>query len=205
MTTAQELDGFGRHPKLWTITAVHWVVENPDFGDRVRFGLEIPDPAKEIEMTEELGSVEAPDLEQAIAAAHRLLDKHADQAGEFALEIYVTPPQLPHREQERLGIKDYKLTPAARKRARAIGLRGRDLEARVAHGPAIHPLRPQSRQQTLLGHHHEGRRRHRRGLDRTGRPAATQASQSQIVVLEPAEGVRRLPSAASAGSPPPRT
>jgi hypothetical protein len=44
----------------------------------------------------------------------------------------VHPPQLPHAEQERLGLRDYKLTPEARKQARAIGLRGRDLEARVA-------------------------------------------------------------------------
>ena len=83
-------------------------------------------------MTRTLETVEAPDLDQAIAAAHALLDKHAEQAGEYGLEIWLHPPQLPHPEQERLGIRHYKLSPEARKQARAVGMRGRDLEMRIA-------------------------------------------------------------------------
>jgi hypothetical protein len=125
-------DHFGRHPKLWTITAVNWVLENPDYGTRIAMGLEIEDPAKEIESTHTLESAQAPDLEAALALAHQLLDKHIESAGEFALEVYVSPPLVPHPEQARLGIKDFKLTAEARQQARAIGLRARGLEARIA-------------------------------------------------------------------------
>jgi hypothetical protein len=85
-----------------------------------------------VETSNTLETVEAPDLDHAIAAAHALLDKHAEQADEFGLKLWLYAPRLPHPEQERLGIRDYKLTAEARKQARAIGLRGRDLDARVA-------------------------------------------------------------------------
>jgi hypothetical protein len=125
-------DHFGRHPKLWAIDVVHWVLENPEYKAEIAFGMEIADPAKEIESTRTIESAEAPDLEGALALAHQLLDKHIENAGEFALEVYVSPPVPPHPEQERLGVKDYKLTPQARQQARAIGLRGRDIEARIS-------------------------------------------------------------------------
>jgi hypothetical protein len=144
MLASEELDDHGWHPRLWTISAVTWALENPDYTSRIVLGVEIEEPAKEIEMTRTLEMVEAPDLDHAFAAAHALLDKYADQVGEYALEIWVNPPQLPHAEQERLGIRDYKLSAEARKQARAIGLRGRDLEARVARmvrhaAPFEHP------------------------------------------------------------------
>jgi hypothetical protein len=132
MTEEQELDDHGRHPTLWRVNAVTWVLENPDYTSRILLGVKIEDPAAELTMTKHLESVDAPDLDHAIAAAHALLDKHSEQVGEYALEIYVNAPQPPHAEEERLGIRQYKLTPEALKQARAIGLRGRDIEARVA-------------------------------------------------------------------------
>jgi hypothetical protein len=111
---------------------VSWALENPDYRYELILGRKIEDPAKEETITRYLETVEVPDFERAVAAGHELLDKHALDTGEFGLEIYLTPPQLPHADQERLAIKDYKLTAEARKQARAIGLRGRDLEARVA-------------------------------------------------------------------------
>ena len=131
MKTSEEGNDFGRHPTLWTIAAVQWVLENPDYKGALMLGSRIEDPAKEIEVTKELEKVEVPDLDHAIAAAHELLDRHAREVGEFALEIYVTAPQLPHADQERLGIRHYKLSAEVRKQARAIGIRG-DVEARVA-------------------------------------------------------------------------
>jgi hypothetical protein len=111
---------------------VTWTLDNPDYTYERILGQKIKDPAKEETMTNYLETVEVPDFERAVAAGHELLAKHAHETGEFGLEIYLTPPQLPHADQERLGIRDYKLTPEARKQARAIGIRGRDLEARVA-------------------------------------------------------------------------
>ena len=131
MLASEELDDHGRHPKLWTISAVTWVLENPDYTSRILLGVTIEEPAKEVETSRTLELVEDHDLDHAIAAAHELLDKYAERVGEYALEIWVNPPQLPHAEQRRLGIRDYKLSAEARKQARAIGLRGRDLEARV--------------------------------------------------------------------------
>ena len=114
MLASEELDDHGRHPRMWTITAVNWQLENPDYSSRIFLGVEIEDPAKEVEMTRTLEMVEAPDFERAVVAGHELLDKHAHEAGEFSLEIYLTPPRLPHAEQERLGIRDYRLTADAR-------------------------------------------------------------------------------------------
>jgi hypothetical protein len=130
MTGLNEHDHFGCHSKMWTVTAFNWTLENPDYRYKILVGSKIEEPAKEVESTQELESIQAPDLDGAIAAAHRLLDKHAERVGEFALEIHLVSPQLPHPDQERLGIRDYKLTPEARKQARAIGLRG-ELEQRV--------------------------------------------------------------------------
>jgi hypothetical protein len=132
MAKEEELDDHGRHPRRWTISAVTWTLENPDYESRIFLGVQIENPAEEVWMTKYLETVEAPDFERAVAAGHELLDRHAHAAGEFSLEIYVTPPQLPHPEQGRLGIRDYKVTPEALKQARAIGLRGRDLEGRIA-------------------------------------------------------------------------
>ena len=42
------------------------------------------------------------------------------------------PPKLPYPGQEALGVRHYKLAAEARKQARAIGMRGGDLEARIA-------------------------------------------------------------------------
>lgn len=132
MMASEELDDHGRHPTMWTISAVTWVLENPDYTAERILGRKIEDPAKEVETSRTLELVEAHDLDHAIAAAHELLDKYAERVGEYALEIWVNPPQLPHAEQGRLGVTDYKLSAEARKQARAIGLRGRDLEARLA-------------------------------------------------------------------------
>jgi hypothetical protein len=132
MTGSQEYDDFGRHPTLWTVSAVNWVLENPEYRVELLFRSQIKDPAEEIDMTRTLETVERPDLDQAVAAAHELLDKHAEQVGEYGLEIWLHPPQLPHAEQERLGVRHYKLSPKARKQARAIRIRGRDLEMRIA-------------------------------------------------------------------------
>lgn len=125
MQASKDLDDHGRHPTMWTISAVTWVLDNPDYTYERILGRKIEDPAKEETMTKYLESVEVADLERAVAAGHQLLDKHALETGEFGLEIYLTPPQLPHADQERLGIKDYKLSAEARKQARAIGIRGR--------------------------------------------------------------------------------
>ena len=144
MTEEQELDDHGRHPTLWTISVIHWILENPDFSSRISLGFKIENPAKEVEMTRTLETVEAPDLDHALVAAHRMIDKYSERVGEYALEIWVHRPQLPHPEQGRLGVRDYKLTSEALKQARATGLRGRDLEARVARmvrhaAPFEHP------------------------------------------------------------------
>jgi hypothetical protein len=132
MTTSNEGDAFGRDPNVWMVYAVKWVLENPDYRYEILLGSPIKDPAAEIDMTTELESIEAPDLEQAVAAAHTLLDRYAREAADLGIEIYLMPPKLPYPEQKALGLRHYRLSPEAYKQARAIGIRGPDLEARVA-------------------------------------------------------------------------
>jgi hypothetical protein len=54
------------------------------------------------------------------------------QAGDLGVEIYLLPPEQPYADQERLGVRHYRLSANARKQARAIGIRGGDLEVRIA-------------------------------------------------------------------------
>jgi hypothetical protein len=72
------------------------------------------------------------DLEAAIAAAHMLLDEHAHEGGDIGFEIWIEPPKHPYPGQEALGIRHYKLATEAGDQARAIGIHGGDLEARIA-------------------------------------------------------------------------
>jgi hypothetical protein len=118
---------------MWQIRAMVWVLENPDFMHELRAGtLEIKNPAPEDEVTKELEYAEAPDLDSDVAKAHELLDTHVHQAGDLdGLEIYLMPPELPHQDQKRLGIRDYKITAEARKEARKLGIR-RDIKERLS-------------------------------------------------------------------------
>jgi hypothetical protein len=132
MATSDEGATLERDPKLWLVTAAKWVLDNPDYTYAISLGLKLEAPPQEIERTSELETLEAPDLETAIAAAHALLDKHARKAADLGLDIWLMPPKLPYPEQERLGVRHYKLGKEARRQARTAGIRGRDLEARVA-------------------------------------------------------------------------
>jgi hypothetical protein len=131
MASSQEHDEHGRDPKLWSVWIVNWVLENPDLRYKFLLGKPIKDPAAEVLVTKELGEAEAPDLERAVAAAHALINKHAHQIGEFGCLLEVTPPQPPHPDEERLGIRHYRVSPEARKQARALRLRG-NLELRLS-------------------------------------------------------------------------
>ena len=128
MTTSKEQDEFVRNPKLWYASAMKWRLQNPDYSYEILAGIEIEDPAREVEMGEEIDYSEAPDLAGAVAAAHALLDKHAREAGDLGIEISVTPPRHPYPEQEQLGVRHYKLSAEARKQARALGIRASDLQ-----------------------------------------------------------------------------
>jgi hypothetical protein len=133
MTTSQEeYNEFGRDPERWEVCAIKWIFENPDFRFELVSRIEIKDPAQERETSEALERVEAPDLEAAIAAAHAMIDEHARKGGDIGFEIWIAPPKHPYPGQEELGVPHYKLAAEARKQARAIGIRGGDLEARIA-------------------------------------------------------------------------
>lgn len=131
-TSQEEYDEFGRDPKQWEVIAAKWVFENPDFRYEILTGIEIENPAQELQSSKAIESVEAPDLEAAVAAAHTMLDKHAREGGDLGFEIWIAPPKHPYPGQEELGVPHYKLGAEARKQARAIGIRGGDLEARIA-------------------------------------------------------------------------
>jgi hypothetical protein len=132
MTTSKEQEEFRRNPKLWMVSAVKWVLENPDYKYELMGGIEIKDAAWEGDSTKGLEDIEAPDLEAAVAAGHALIDKYAREAGDLGFEIWFMAPRHPYPEQEQLGVPHYKLSAEARKQARAIGMRGGDLEARIA-------------------------------------------------------------------------
>jgi hypothetical protein len=107
------------------------VLENPDHTAELFLRRPIKDPAVEVLVTKDLGEAKAPDLDSAIAAAHTLIDQHAHQVGEFGCVLDLTRPQPLHADDERLGIRHYRVSPEARKQARALRLRG-NLELRLS-------------------------------------------------------------------------
>ena len=131
MTSSEEYDEHVRHPNLWSIWVTKWVLENPDYRAELLLGTPLKNPAAEVLVTTDLGEATAPDLDSAIAAAHTLIDQHAHQVGEFGCVLDLTPPQPPHADDKRLGIRHYRVSPEARKQARALRLRG-NLEARLS-------------------------------------------------------------------------
>ena len=131
-TSQEEFEEFGRDPTKWEVCAIKWIFENPDFRDELEGGIEIKDPAQEHHQSKSLGSAHVRDLEAAIAAAHMLLDQHAHEGGDIGFEIWIEPPKHPYPGQEALGIRHYKLATEAGDQARAIGIHGGDLEARIA-------------------------------------------------------------------------
>jgi hypothetical protein len=131
MTETQEWDEHGRHLTFWSVSAATWVLENPGYAYELMLRAPIKDPAAEVATTRNIKEVQVQGLDHAIAAAHELLDKHANQVGEFGLELYLIPPQPPHPDEERLGIRHHKVSAEARKQARALRLRG-NLELRLS-------------------------------------------------------------------------
>jgi hypothetical protein len=103
MTTSKEEEEFGRNPRLWSVSAIKWVFENPDYRFELVSGIAIKDPAWEGDSTKVIENIEVPDFEAAVAAGHALLDKYAREAGDLGLEISLMPPKLPYPGQEAFG------------------------------------------------------------------------------------------------------
>jgi hypothetical protein len=103
-----------RHPTLWTVEAVRWEYRKE--------GAEGP----VVQLGESLDAMEVPDRGLAVAIAHYLLDKHAEQAvGRTSLEVHVHPA-----EQDVEDETQYEVTDEVLEQARQLGIEG-DVERQV--------------------------------------------------------------------------
>ena len=114
-----------RHPTLWTVEAVRWEFrEHKTEYDRLLAKKGEKGPG--VQLGEGITRAEVTDRPFAIAVAHHLLDRHAEEAaGRMSLEIHIHPP-----EQDLGDENVYTVSEEVLEQARALGIEG-DVERQV--------------------------------------------------------------------------
>ena len=114
-----------RHPTLWTVEAVRWEFrEHETEYDRVLAKKREKGPG--VQLGERIDRAEVPDRPYAIAIAHHLLDRYAEEAaGRMSLEIQVYPPDKDLEDENAYSVSDEVL-----EQARKLGVEG-DVEAQI--------------------------------------------------------------------------
>jgi hypothetical protein len=114
-----------RHPTLWTVEAVRWEFrEHKTEYERLltRKGEKGPG----VQLGEGITTAEVADRPFAIAVAHHLLDRHAEEAaGRMSLEIHIHPPEQDLGDESVYSVSDEVL-----EQARQLGMEG-DVEHQV--------------------------------------------------------------------------
>jgi hypothetical protein len=81
-----------RHPTLWTVEAVRWEFRKHE-AEYDRLLARKRDKGPGVQLGERIDRAEVPDRPYALAIAHHLLDRYAEEAaGRMSLEIHVHPP-----------------------------------------------------------------------------------------------------------------
>jgi hypothetical protein len=114
-----------RHPTLWTVDALRWEFREHE-SEYQRLLAKKGEKGPGVQLGETIDRAEVPDRPYAIAIAHHLLDRYAEEAaGRMSLEVHVHPP-----EQDVEDENAYKLTDEVLEQARKLGVEG-DVEQQV--------------------------------------------------------------------------
>ena len=114
-----------RHPTLWTVQAVRWESRQHET-EYQRLIAKKRDKAPGVQLGEPINTVEVPDRPFAIAVAHHLLDRRAEEAaGRMSLEVHIHPP-----EQDLGHESVYTVSDEVLEQARKLGIEG-DVEHQV--------------------------------------------------------------------------
>jgi hypothetical protein len=72
-----------------------------------------------------IATVQVPDREAAITAAHRLLDEFAGEVhGAMSMAVEISAPEQTVEEERHARLRSYRVTPEAIEQAKALGMRG---------------------------------------------------------------------------------
>ena len=114
-----------RHPTQWTVEALRW--EFREHGSEYqRLLARKGEKGPGVQLGERIERVEIPDRPFAIAIAHHLLDRHAQEAsGRMSLEVHVHPP-----EQDVEDANAYRVPQEVLEQAQKLGVEG-DVEQEV--------------------------------------------------------------------------
>jgi hypothetical protein len=125
MTAPKEKLERTRHPTMWTTEALRWEFREHE-SEYQRLLARKGEKGPGVQLGETIERVEVPDRPFAIAIAHHLLDRHAQEAaGRMSLEIHVHPP-----EQDVEDENAYRVPQEVLEQARKLGIEG-DVEAQI--------------------------------------------------------------------------
>jgi hypothetical protein len=101
-----------RHPTLWAVEAVRWEFrEHETEYDRLLARKRHKGPG--VQLGERIDRAEVPDRPYAVAIAHHLLDRYAEEAaGRMSLEIHVHPPDQDIEDENAYRVSDEVLEEA---------------------------------------------------------------------------------------------
>jgi hypothetical protein len=104
---------------LWTVEAVRWELREHET-EYQRLLAKKGEQGSGVQLGQQINVVEVTDRAFAIAVAHHLLDRHAEEAaGRMSLEIHVHPPEQDVEDESAYRVSDEVLV-----RARPAGARG---------------------------------------------------------------------------------
>lgn len=114
-----------RHPTLWTVEAVRWEFREHET-EYERLLARKREKGPGVQLGQQIDRAEVPDRPYAVAIAHHLLDRHAEEAaGRMSLEIHVHPPEKDIEDESA-----YRVSEEVLERARKLGVEG-DIEQQV--------------------------------------------------------------------------
>jgi hypothetical protein len=114
-----------RHPDLWVVEAVRWEFREHE-SEYQRLLAKKRDKGPGVQLGQQIDRAEVPDRPYAVAIAHHLLDRHAEEAaGRMSLEIHIYPPEKDIEDESA-----YRVTDEVLEQARQLGIEG-DVEAEI--------------------------------------------------------------------------
>jgi hypothetical protein len=127
-----------RHPDLWVVEAVRWEFREHE-SEYQRLLAKKREKGPGVQLGQQIDRAEVPDRPYALAIAHHLLDRYAEEAaGRMSLEIHIHPPEKDIEDES-----VYRVSEEVVEQGRQLGIEG-DIEQQVkrmaAEGtPHTHP------------------------------------------------------------------
>src|SRR5919106_456028 len=125
MMTPKDKPERTRHPTMWVAEVLRWEFRAHE-SEYQRLLAKKGEKGPGVQLGETIARAEVPDRPYAIAIAHHLLDRHAEEAaGRMSLEVHVHPPERDVEDETA-----YKVPKEVLEQARRLGVEG-DVEQQI--------------------------------------------------------------------------